>query len=457
MPNVLVVDDDDLMRWSLRERMQEAGHTVVEASTGAEAVQRFRDGVDVVLLDYYLPDASGADVVRELKAIDAEPPIIFLTARASVERAVDSMRDGAYYYAQKTIGFDEIRSLVEKALETTHLSREVRDALARERETYGLGNLVGASEGVRTVKMLVRRVAERTTTVLLSGESGTGKDLVSRAIHAESRRAPAPFMNISCSALPESLLENELFGHEHGAFTDARRQKKGLLEQANGGTVFLDEVGEVALGVQTKLLRFLEEKAFRRLGGSADVRPDVRVIAATNRDLRQAVHNGTFREDLLFRLSVVDIELPPLRERIGDVKVLVDFFVDRFNKELETNVRGVSRAALRKLEAHSWPGNVRELRNAVERAMLLFDCDVLDVLHFKLAEPLRESAARYELPADGVDFRDIERELVASALRRTRGNQSRAAALLRMTRDQIRHRMEKFNLSSAEDVDAAAG
>jgi transcriptional regulator with PAS, ATPase and Fis domain len=305
--------------------------------------------------------------------------------------------------------------------------------------------------------VLVRRVAEKATTVLLAGESGTGKDLAARAIHAESGRAGGPFMNITCSALPETLLENELFGHERGAFTDAQRQKSGLLEQANGGTVFLDEIGDMSLGVQAKLLRFLEEKAFRRLGGVSDVRPNVRVIAATNRDLRQAVRDGRFREDLLYRLSVVDVELPPLRERKGDVEILAKYFVDRFNKELRTKVTGITDGAIEKLDAHWWPGNVRELRNTVERAMLLYDCEVLDVDHFKIAEPVREENRRYDLPVDGVDFRELERELIKTALDRTRGNQSRAAALLHMTRDQIRHRMAKFDLIvRVDDVDAEA-
>jgi transcriptional regulator with GAF, ATPase, and Fis domain len=255
-------------------------------------------------------------------------------------------------------------------------------------------------------------------------------------------------MNITCSALPESLLENELFGHERGAFTDAQKQKKGLLEQADGGTVFLDEIGDVSLGVQAKLLRFLEEKAFRRLGGTGDVRPDVRVIAATNRDLAQAVRAGAFREDLLYRLSVVDIELPPLRERDGDVELLTQYFLLRFRAELGIEVTGVTDGALRKLKAHPWPGNVRELRNTLERAVLLHECRMLEADHIRLVEPLRQVERRYELPPDGVDFREIERSLVETALRRTRGNQSRAAALLHMTRDQIRHRMMKFDLAS---------
>jgi DNA-binding NtrC family response regulator len=361
------------------------------------------------------------------------------------------MRNGAYYYAQKTTDLANVPLLVQRALESTQLAREVRALLVRERERHGLVNIIGDSPAMRDVNAIMRRVTNRMTTVLLTGESGTGKDLVARALHAESTRAGGPFLNITCSALPENLLENELFGHERGAFTDAQQKKPGLLEQANGGTVFLDEIGDVSVGVQSKLLRFLEEKAFRRLGGTADVRPDVRVIAATNRNLGDAVRAGTFREDLLYRLSVMDVELPPLREREGDIPLLANYFVSRFNQELRTSVTSISPEAIAKLQAHSWPGNVRELRNTLERGMLLYDSEVLQPEHLRMAQPVRDSKRRYELPPDGVDLLEVERDLVTTALLRTRGNQSRAAALLRITRDQIRHRMLKFNLVRPQD------
>jgi DNA-binding NtrC family response regulator len=451
MPNVLVVDDDTLVRWTLRERLQTAGHTVLEAGTGAEALERFREGVDLVLLDQRLPDINGDDVLRRLKAIDPEPPVILLTAHASVEQAVGSMKDGAFYYSRKSTDLRDVPLLVERALETTRMTRELRVLLAREREAYGLGGLIGTSAAIRAVKTLVRRVAARPTTVLLTGESGTGKDLVARALHAESARAGGPFLNITCSALPEHLLENELFGHERGAFTDAQRQKRGLLEETAGGTVFLDEIGEASPGAQAKLLRFLEEKAFRRLGGSTDIHADVRIIAATNRELGEAVVTGAFREDLLYRLAIVRIEMPSLRDHPEDLPILTDYFIQRFNKELGTQVTGVTDGVQNLLAAHSWPGNVRELKNALERAMLLFDCTVLDERCIQLARPARKPKPAFDLPIEGVDFLEIERELVDSALRRTRGNQSRAAALLHMTRDQIRHRMLKFNLTSGEE------
>jgi transcriptional regulator with PAS, ATPase and Fis domain len=282
--------------------------------------------------------------------------------------------------------------------------------------------------------------------VLLRGESGTGKDLAAKTIHYNSSRAAKPFMNITCSALPDALLESELFGHERGAFTDARNQKIGLLESADGGTVFLDEIGEMVPALQAKLLRFLEEKAFKRVGGSADVRVDVRVIAATNRDLEDAVKQGRFREDLYYRLNVMQIVLPLLRERSSDVPRLVSYYVDVFNREFKKQVRGVTPEAMELLKAYRWPGNVRELRNAVERAMLLTEGEWLTADVLPLSAARASTARSMELPEEGVNLEMLERELVVQALKRTGGNQTKAATLLGLNRDQIRYRIEKFGL-----------
>jgi transcriptional regulator with GAF, ATPase, and Fis domain len=286
--------------------------------------------------------------------------------------------------------------------------------------------------------------------VLLTGESGTGKDLAAKVIHYNSGRANRPFMNITCSALPENLLESELFGHERGAFTGADRQKRGLLEMADGGTVFLDEIGEMVPSLQAKLLRFLEEKAFKRVGGSADIRVDVRVIAATNKTLQDEVRAGRFREDLFYRLNVLPIALPPLRERADDIPLLVTFYIDAYNVEFKKKVRGVTTDAMKRLNAYGWPGNIRELRNAVERAMLLSESDTLTADDFTLggaaAAPLSDRVA---LPASGIDLEQLERSLVVQALERTGWNQTRASALLGLNRDQIRYRIEKFHLEKA--------
>jgi len=300
---------------------------------------------------------------------------------------------------------------------------------------------------MRSVKTLLRKIAESPgSTVLLTGESGTGKDLAAKAIHYNSDRGAGPFMNITCSALPEALLESELFGHERGAFTDAKQQKKGLLELGERGSVYLDEIAEMPPPLQAKLLRFLEDRAFRRVGGTTDIRVDVRVIAATNRNLEEGVKNGEFREDLYYRLRVLPIVLPPVRERAGDVPLLVKHYIDSFNSEFRREVQGVSSEAVGILEAHSWPGNVRELRNAVERAMLLTEERVLSAEDFQVLLPKEEITDHFRLPHDGIDFEELERDLVIQALERAGGNQTRAASLLGMNRDQIRYRVEKFQL-----------
>ena len=305
------------------------------------------------------------------------------------------------------------------------------------------------------VKALLWKVAASPApTVLLTGESGTGKDLAAKVIHYGGARASKPFMNITCSALPESLLESELFGHERGAFTGADRQKRGLLETADGGTVFLDEIGEMMAGLQAKLLRFLEEKTFKRVGGAADVRVDVRVIAATNRNLPEEVRQGRFREDLFYRLNVMPIQLPPLRERADDIPLLVNFYIDTYNTEFKKRIRGITPEALQGMRRYPWPGNVRELRNAVERAMLLAEGDTLtsDEVSGSAAGPVRLSN-RVELPREGIDVEQLERSLVVQALERTGWNQTRAATLLGLNRDQIRYRIEKFQLEKHSSAD----
>jgi len=446
---ILIVDDEDLIRWSLRERLRTDGYDILEAGTGKAALEQFKTGVDLVLLDYRLPDLDGLSILRELKKLDPEILVILLTSFVSVETAVEAMKLGAFHFANKPFNLDEVAATVGRALETTRLRREVKQLRANEARPYSLRAIVGESATMESLRQMVAKVAgSPASTVLLTGESGTGKDLVAKTIHYSSTRSSRPFMNITCSALPEQLLESELFGHERGAFTDARLQKRGLLESADGGTVFLDEIGEMVPGLQAKLLRFLEEKSFKRVGGAADIHVDVRVVAATNRNLEEQVAKGAFRSDLYYRLNVLPIRLPALREHADDVPYLVSFFVDMFNKEFKKHVTGVSSAAGALLKTYGWPGNVRELRNVVERAMLLAEGDQLEVHDFGALKPGMSTGDAFELPAAGVDLEELERSLVAQALRRAGGNQTKAAALLGINRDQIRYRIEKFGLST---------
>jgi DNA-binding NtrC family response regulator len=449
MPNatILVVDDEALIRWSLTERLKADGYDVIEADTGKTALDKLNQGVDLVLLDYKLPDTDGVSVLRKIKEYDPEILVVLLTAYASIETAVEAMKLGAYHFANKPFNLDEISSTVERALETTDLRREIRHFRTDAARPYSLHSIVGNSSAVTALRHLVARVAaSATSTVLLTGESGTGKDLLAKVIHYSSERASRPFMNITCSALPEQLLESELFGHERGAFTDARAQKRGLLEAAEGGTVFLDEISEMVPALQAKLLRFLEEKSFKRVGGSVDIHVDVRVIAATNRNLEDEVARGRFRRDLYYRLNVLPIAIPALRSRSEDIPLLVEHFVHGFNAEFRKKVAGVSPSAAALLQRYGWPGNVRELRNVVERAMLLAEGTRLEPRDFPALGSGQPPSDQFELPPKGVNLEQLERSLVMQALKRSGGNQTRAAMLLGLNRDQIRYRIEKFGL-----------
>jgi two-component system, NtrC family, response regulator AtoC len=454
--HILIVDDERLVRWSLAERLRADGFDVSEAATVASAIEQIARDPDAVILDYQLPDGDGLAVLKRIRQQDPDLPVVMLTAHKDPETIIAAMKAGATDYVTKPFEVSDVSLRLTRVLDTTRSSRELRRLREDLARPFSFASMIGDSAPMERVKALARKVADSPgSTVLITGESGTGKDLLAKVIHYNSRRAGRSFLNITCSAMPETLLESELFGHERGAFTDARQQKRGLFELADEGTIFLDEIGEMTPALQAKLLRVLEDRAFRRLGASSDVKVDVRVIAATNRNLEDQVREGKFRDDLYYRLNVLRIEMPPLREREHDVIPLAQFYVDHFSREFRRGTRRLSPAAESALLAYSWPGNVRELRNLIERAVLLAEGDTLEPADFESLHTLRAAAETakpasgtggIDLPADGLKLEDVERQLVQLALERTRGNQTRAAALLGLHRDQIRYRMEKFGM-----------
>jgi two-component system, NtrC family, response regulator AtoC len=453
---ILVVDDERLIRWSLDQQLRREGYAVLLAETGAEALQKAQaESPDLVLLDVRLPDADGLEILERLKTAEPEALVIMITAHGGVESAVRAMKLGAYDYIIKPFDMEELKLTVKKALETRSLRREVARFHAEQRQGSGLEAIIGKSRHISELKMLLQRIGQSdATTVLLEGESGTGKDLVARVIHFESGRAQSPFLAVNCAALPEQLLESELLGHEKGAFTDAKVLKKGLFEQADGGTVYLDEIGDMKLDLQAKLLRMIEEKSFRRVGGVRDLRVDVRIIAATNRDLVQALEKGEFRKDLYYRLKVFPVHLPPLREHPEDILALAHHFLVQYARDSRRTIAGFVPEAEQRMTEYSWPGNVRELRNAIERAVIMTRGPLIDLedLPHEIASPQVRSADR---PAQTTQMtlEHVERRLIEDALVTTQGNQVRAARMLGITRDTLRYRMKKFGLGEASQKD----
>ncbi len=451
----LIVEDEGLIRWSLRQKFQERGYVVVEAPDGAAAQAALEAGIfDLVMLDFKLPDTTGVDILRKMRETDPDTVVIMMTAYSTIESAVDAIKLGAFDYISKPFEMSELLFTIDKALETTKLRREVRALRQRLQVEHGNDVIIGDSRPMKRLAEIIQQVSgSGASTVFLRGETGTGKDLAARVIHQSSTRAGNPFINITCTALSETLLESELFGHERGAFTDAKAQKKGLLEMADGGTVFLDEIGDMPPALQAKLLRFLEERRFRRVGGTNEIAVDVRVIAATNRDIQKAIEENRFREDLFYRLNVVTIDLPALRERGGDVRLLVQHFADRFSREFKKPIASIEPEALDAASRYDWPGNVRELRNAVERAVLLCRNSVITADDLVLGRPQRRAdpldVDNFVLPEEGFDLNKLmtlEVSLLRQALERTKNNQTQAAVLLGLTRDRLRYRLLKSGL-----------
>ena len=455
---ILVVDDEKLIRWSVGERLQRGGYEVLSAESGEEALEILgAQSPDLILLDVRLPGIDGLATLQRALALAPELAVLMMSAHSTVDIAVEAMKHGAIDFLVKPFPFQALDAAVERALVSARTRRQIQ-ALTQERRGGGeaLAALVGGSAAMEQVRAVVSRLSgSDSTTVLVEGESGAGKEVLARAVHFSSGRAERPFLQVNCAALPEHLLESELFGHERGSFTDAHAQKRGLFESAEGGTVMLDEIGDLHPGGQAKLLRLLENKTFRRVGGVTELRADVRVLAATNVNLEERVSEGRFRADLFFRLNVVRIVMPALREHPDDVPTLCAHFIARFNQEMKRQVKGVNANAMQLLQAYRWPGNVRELRNVIERAFILHaGAEELRPEHLppelRGAASASAAARRPErptaVPPDGLVLEDAERKLILEALDRASGNQSRAARLLGISRDTLRYRLKKHNM-----------
>lgn len=451
MEKILIVDDERSMRDVLSIMLKRSGYGVAAVANGEEAIAQIgKEIFDLVITDLKMPKVSGLDVLKAVKESSPDTVVLMVTAYASTDSAVEAMKQGAYDYLTKPFQVDELQLIVRNALEKRRLSTE-NVLLKREiASRSSFAEIIGQSEVMQKVFDVIRKVADTRSNVLICGESGTGKELIARAIHFNSSRSRMPFVTVNCSALPEPLLESELFGHMKGSFTGAVSNKAGLFEVANGGSVFLDEIGETSLSIQVKLLRVIQEREFRRVGGTSDVKVDVRIIAATNKDLSKAVADGAFREDLYYRLDVIPIHLPPLRMRTGDIPLLAQHFLEKFSREAGKSMRSLSPEAMRLLLAHEWRGNVRELENVIERVVafaggaVIAEDDIRDCLHVAVASKPNPT----DLPDDGLDLEayinGLEKELLLKALDRTKWIKKKAARLLRLNTRSFRYRLEKY-------------
>jgi two-component system, NtrC family, response regulator AtoC len=460
---ILVVDDEKMIRWSLGEALRGWGFDAIEAATAGAALAAFESETPAaVLLDINLPDGSGLDVLRKVRQREPDAVIIMITANVLVDETIAALRGGAYDFIGKPINLEELHVAIRNGIEASRLRREV-NLMRRERsQKFSFDQIIGQSPAIREMLAMAQKVAEsEVSSVLLQGESGTGKDLVAKAIHYHSNRAEGPFVAINCAAIPATLIESELFGYEKGAFTDAKARKEGMFEQAEGGTLLLDEIGELELSLQAKLLRVLEEGAFRRVGGLKDIPFDARVIAASNRDLKKESEVGRFRLDLYYRLSVIQIDIPSLRERGDDVLLLTEHYIQSFSERLRKRVTGINSEVANAFRHYNWPGNVRELRNVIERAMILEDDEVITMKYIPrpvsgglgAAEHFQRDGSGhvelFKLPPGGVSLEQVEMSLVRQAIERSGGNQTRAAELLGISRDQLRYRLKKLEEANA--------
>jgi DNA-binding NtrC family response regulator len=471
---IMIVDDERLVRWSLRQKCEEWGYLVSEAEAGEPAIKLAqRESPDLVLLDVRMPDLTGIEVLDQLKKNGDARAIIMITADPQQDDVKAALKLGAYDFVGKPINFDELHVAIKNALEATSLRDEVQALRGEVRSEVGYDSVVSVSPKMTELMNFVKKVAScEATTILIQGESGTGKDLIAKAIHYESSRHEKPFVAINCSAIPETLMEAELFGHEKGAFTDAKQMKKGLFEAADGGTLYLDEIGELSPVLQAKLLRVLEDQVIRRIGSVRDMQVDVRVIAASNRDLEKAVREGQFRQDLYYRLAIIAIFIPPLRERKEDILPLVEFFIGRYNRRFKKSIRGITDETRSLILSHNWPGNVRELRNTIERGMILEEEPFLRPVYlpFSVGEsggrtlfertspadggrtlPNGRTLPRLYIPEGGTSLEEVEHSMVELAMSQSNGNQTNAAKLLDISRDALRYKLKKFGLVRGDE------
>ena len=451
---ILVVDDEVNARTALAELLRDEGYDVETAADAFKALGKYESfSPHVVVTDLKMPGMDGIELVKKIRAGEDPAAVVVMTAFGAVATAVDAMRAGAADYLTKPLNFDELLVVLDKVRETEHLRRETRQLRARVRDRVAPNNIIGIAPPMQRVFEIVEQVAPSKATVLISGESGTGKELVANAIHQRSPRAGGPFIKLHCAALAESLLESELFGHERGSFTGAMARKDGRFSLADGGTLFLDEIGEISPAIQVKLLRFLQEREFERVGGTQTIHVDVRVIAATNRNLPEEVAKGRFREDLFYRLNVVALEMPPLRDRRSDIPALAKFFLDKFAKANDKTIEDLSPQALELLVAHDWPGNVRELENAIERAVVLTSTSQIEPRHLpSTVRPATTSAPGMPM-IPGSTMAELERYAILETMKATGGSTSKAAEMLGVSTRTIQYRLHQYNEAPRSEID----
>ncbi len=481
-PRILVADDEPNLRRVLAAILTREGYAVTQAADGAEALELLRTGVDVVITDLKMPRVDGMEVLRTVSSEYPAVPVIMITAFGSIDNAVSAVKAGAFDFIEKPFEQEQIRQIVEKAVKQASANQAAPSLRADDNSVAGRYGLIGESEKMQAVFEIIEKVADTPSTVLVTGESGTGKELVAKALHENSGRKNNPFIKINCAAIPKNLMESELFGYEKGAFTGATSCKPGRFELANQGTLFLDEIGEIPVEMQVKLLRAIQESEFERVGGIKTLKVDVRLITATNRDLEQEVSSGAFREDLYYRLNVVPLRIPPLRERPGDIPLLVAHILEKFRTRLSKEVHGITEEAMAVLSAHNWPGNIRELENVLERTILfcggseialndlpeelcakssedaLEAVDVVNTDAASTAAPSSATSAPAPLEAGKTSLKDavraetsrVEKELIAQALNETTGNVTQAAKLLKISRKSLQTKMKDFGLRDRE-------